>query len=640
MDLSRLTSDWECPFRMYGDRISSPMSLRAKETSVYGRKRNNMNRRTFLKASGSAALLPLWPHELSASAPFRRRRPSDAGWPSWAAWKRLNDAVGGNLISVDFSLARYRDTTRASEWNKLVENLRNPYYIGDQPGVTQTLGWIDAWATQPSVYAVVARNAEDIAAAVKFARENDLRLVVKGGGHSYQGTSNAPDSLLIWTRHMNDVTMHADFIAQGCDGSYAPQPAVTLGAGTIWMQVYDAVTTKGGRYVQGGGCTTVGVAGLIQSGGFGSFSKHYGLAAGGLLEAEVVTADGMIRIANARTNPDLFWALKGGGGGSFGVVSKVTLRTRELPEFWGGANFTIKAASDDAYRRLLRQFVSFYREQLFNDHWGEQAHMNPDNSLVISMVSHGLDTGQGRKVWQPFLDWVARSPHTYTLDGTPEIGSMPSRGWWDVEWRKEHKHRVFVSDTRPGASPNKVWWAGDAGQVGWFIYGFESLWLPASLLEEDSQERLATALFAGSRNSGLELHFNKGLAGAPADAVAAARDTAMNPAVLTAFALAISADGQGPAYPGVPGHEPDRGAGQKSARDVNRCMSALRSIVSNGGSYVSESNFFENAWQDSYWGSNYGRLAVIKKKYDPSGLFFVHNGVGSEEWSADGFTRL
>src|SRR5271167_1530436 len=116
---------------------------------------------------------------------------------------------------------------------------------------------------------VAARNAEDIAAAVKFARENDLRLVVKGGGHSYQGTSNAPDSLLIWTRHMNDITMHADFIAQGCNGAHAPQPAVTLGAGTIWMQAYDAVTTKGGRYVQGGGCTTVGAAGLIQSGGFG-----------------------------------------------------------------------------------------------------------------------------------------------------------------------------------------------------------------------------------------------------------------------------------------------------------------------------------------------------------------------------------
>jgi FAD/FMN-containing dehydrogenase len=70
----------------------------------------------------------------------------------------------------------------------------------------------------------------------------------------------------------------------------------------IWLHVYDAVTTMAGRYVQGGGCTTVGVAGLVQSGGFGSFSKNYGTAAASLLEAEVVTADGAVRIANACTN--------------------------------------------------------------------------------------------------------------------------------------------------------------------------------------------------------------------------------------------------------------------------------------------------------------------------------------------------
>src|ERR1700738_5105382 len=101
------------------------------------------------------------------------------------------------------------------------------------------------------------------------------------------------------------------------------------------MQVYDAVTTRGGRYVQGGGCATVGVAGLIQSGGFGSFSKNYGLAAARLLPAEIVTADGKLLIANACTNPDLFWALKGGGGGSFGVVTKVTLATYDLPAYFG-----------------------------------------------------------------------------------------------------------------------------------------------------------------------------------------------------------------------------------------------------------------------------------------------------------------
>jgi FAD/FMN-containing dehydrogenase len=507
---------------------------------------------------------------------------------------------------------------------------------------------------------------QDIAQAVNFARDNDLRLVVKGGGHSYQGTSNAPDSLLIWTRHMNDITMHPAFVPQGCEHAIPPQPAVTLGAGTIWMQAYDAVTSKGGKYVQGGGCTTVGVAGLIQSGGFGNHSKHYGTAAGSLLEAEVVTADGQIRLANACTNPDLFWALKGGGGGSYGVVSKLTLRTHDLPEFFGAATFTVKAASDEAYRGLIREFVSFYREQLFNDHWGERAHVSPHNTLAITMVSRGLDTEQAKKIWQPFLDWVAHSPQAYSVEGRVTIGSIPARHWWDVPWWKEHWPEIafpnpngnpliglldyglvhlipqprFQFDNQPGAGPNNAWEKADGGQVGWFIWGLESLWLPESLLEDNAQERFADALFASSRHAGVELQFSKGLAGAPPDAIAAARDTATDPAVLTAFALAIAGDAQGHAYPGIPGHEPSVADGRKAAERVDLGMSQLRALVPDPGAYVSESNYFEKGWQQAYWGSNYPRLAEIKRKYDRDGLFFVHNGVGSEQWSADGFTKL
>jgi hypothetical protein len=265
------------------------------------------------------------------------------------------------------------------------------------------------------------------------------------------------------------------------------------------MQAYDTVTTKAGAYVQGGGCTTVGVAGLVQSGGFGSFSKHYGTAAAGLLEAEVVTADGKVRVANACTNPDLFWALKGGGGGTFGAVSKVTLRVRELPEFWGAAILRVKAASDDAFRRLLRYFVGFYRENLFNEHWGEHARITLDNVLDLLMVCHDLSTEEVRKIWQPFLDWVMRSPAAYTIEGPPILGSMPARHWWDVEWRKQNHQAVFNLDQRPGAGSSNAWWTGDAGQVAWFLYGYESLWMPMSQLEDNSQDRLAQALFAGSR---------------------------------------------------------------------------------------------------------------------------------------------
>jgi len=307
--------------------------------------------------------------------PASRARPSDPAWPSAASWEQLNREVGDHLIRVKSPLALCADAGDSAACQEILKNLKNPYFIGDQPGLTQTSGWVDAWMSTPSAYAVVARGTADVVTAVNFARAHNLRLVVKGGGHSYQGTSNAPDSLLIWTRAMNNIVVYDTFVGRGCAGAEVPQPAVTVEAGAMWAHAYDAVTTKYGRYVQGGGCTTVGVAGLIQSGGFGSFSKNYGMAASGLLEAEIVTADGAVRIANACTNPELFWGIKGGGGGSLGVVTRLTLRNHELPTWFGIAVLTIKAASDAAFRRLVGRFIGFYSDSLFNPALGRERHL-------------------------------------------------------------------------------------------------------------------------------------------------------------------------------------------------------------------------------------------------------------------------
>ena len=222
-------------------------------------------------------------------------------------------AVDGRLLKVESPLAVCQDAPQGASCAELFRELKNPYYIRDAVALTQTTGWVDAWTSTPSAYAVAATRTADVVAAVDFARLRRLRLVVKGGGHSYLGTSNAADSLLIWMRPMTDIAVHDDFIAEGCPRR--GQPAVTIEAGAVWMHAYNAVTTRHCRYVQGGGCGTVGVAGLVQGGGFGTYSKAYGTAAAGLIEAEVVTADGIVRKANACVNPDLFWALKGGGGG-------------------------------------------------------------------------------------------------------------------------------------------------------------------------------------------------------------------------------------------------------------------------------------------------------------------------------------
>jgi FAD/FMN-containing dehydrogenase len=601
------------------------------------RRRNLLKSAVLLGLAGTAAGLP---RLALGRPPARRVRPSDAAWPSGDDWQELARELAGNLVRpspLALDCAREADGDACRE---LLHHLQNPYYIGDQASGTQVSGWLDAWEPALSAYAVACRTSGDAAAAINFARRHNLRLVVKGGGHSYQGTSNAPDSLLIWTRPMQAITLHDHFVGEGCAGFERPAPAVTVEAGALWMDVYDAVTTRGGRYVQGGGCATVGVAGLVQSGGFGSFSKRYGTAASSLLEAEVVTADGRIRRANSRLHPDLFWALKGGGGGSWGVVTKLTLLTHELPEYFGAAFGTIQASSDASFRRLIGRFVEFFAESLCNPHWGESVSIREGNVFSISMTSQGLDSEAAGRLWKPFFDWIRASPQEFTFKDEPGTVSRGAREWWDVEARRRRGSTSVIFDDRPGEPVTHAWWSGDQEQVGAFLHGYDSAWLPATLLQEANRAGLADALSTGSRHAAIELHFNKGLAGAPAAIAAAALATATNPAVVDAFALAIVATGGAPRYAGLPGASGSDVDARENARKVDRAMAALFEISPSPGSYVSESNYFNPCWQDAYWGSNYARLQAIKRRFDPAGLFYVHNGVGSEDWSADGFSRL
>jgi FAD/FMN-containing dehydrogenase len=84
----------------------------------------------------------------------------------------------------------------------------------------------------------------------------------------------------------------------------------------------------------------------------------------------------------------------------------------------------------------------------------------------------------------------------------------------------------------------------------------------------------------------------------------------------------------------------DLAAAHADAQAIDQATAELRQVAPGAGSYVSESNYFNASWQDAFWGSHYPRLRAVKAKYDPDGLFFVHHGVGSEDWSADGFTRI
>jgi FAD/FMN-containing dehydrogenase len=596
----------------------------------------SISRKKFVRSSILLAAVLRKPFSLFNSTetgiPFKRVRPGDAAWPSVAKWEKLNKAVNGNLVQLKNPFTGDNEL--------LFKNIRNPYFINGDPALTQTLGWVDAWQSRPSIYAVAAKTTGDIVAAVNFARENRLRLVVKGGGHSYLGNSCAPDSLLVWTRNMHAIQVHEQFTASGCETTQAAQPAVSIEAGAIWAQAYNEVTTKNGRYVQGGGCLTVGVGGLIQGGGFGSLSKYYGLAAAALLEAEVVLADGSVQTVNACKHPDLFWALKGGGGGSFGVVTRLVLRTRELPEFFGVVFGRIKANSDDEYKKLIEKMMIQYRDNLFNPAWGEQIRFHSDRSVSLSMLFHGLTKVQAQTAWQDFVNWTKENESGYSWTEPFGIITLLARHMWDPAFLRKFASNSIGTDDQPGAPEENIYWKGDGEQSGQFLHGYHSGWLSQDLLKDENIGQLTNAFFETSRLWSFSLHINKGLAGTRPEEKEAAANTAMNPAVLDAFALLILAGEGGPAMMGVAGHEPNMTEARDGAISMRWAMEKLKKMVPLKGSYVSETDYFEENWQESFWGSNYKKLLAVKNTYDPHGLFFVHHGVGSEGWSTDGFTKL
>jgi FAD/FMN-containing dehydrogenase len=502
--------------------------------------------------------------------------------------------------------------------------LSNPFAIEDDPGAFHTTGWLNAFESKHSPRTVVAESVEDVSTAVRFCTGRGVPIVVKGTGHDYLGRSSRPEALMVWTHRMRDVTVHDAFTPQGSDELEPGTPAISLGAGARWLEAYQALQPHR-RYVQGGGCTSVGVTGLTLGGGFGSFSRRFGTAAGNLLEAEVVTATGDIVVANARSHPELFWALRGGGFG-FGVVTRLTMRTHALPPTLGATAGTVSASNADAYRRLIRRLVDVF-PSLCDDHWGEQVRFFEDHSVELALTGAELSQEDAEAVWEPFFTWVARRPDDYDSDAF--VVSTPFEAFWDPQTWETLAPDMIRHDERPGQPRKRFWWAANQGEVSQYLHSYQSLWLPARLFTE-APEELTDSIFEASRHWHVSLHFNKALCGATPEAVARDRATALNPAVFEAGALVIIASSQQYVFPGVPRYEPDLDLATRCAGLVTAAMAPFRAIAPGAGSYVNETDYFERRWQDAFWGVNYQRLVDAKRLYDPDNLFGVHHGVGTE----------
>jgi FAD/FMN-containing dehydrogenase len=155
----------------------------------------------------------------------------------------------------------------------------------------------------------------DVQKTVRWARKHHVHVVPRSGGHSYGGYSTTTGVIVDVSR------LHAV--------SLAASGRAATGAGAHLLDVYTALANRG-RMIPAGTCPTVGIAGLTQGGGIGLSGRKFGLTCDHLLEATVVLADGSAVTAKAHEHPDLYWALRGGGGGNFGILTRLVFRTHPV----------------------------------------------------------------------------------------------------------------------------------------------------------------------------------------------------------------------------------------------------------------------------------------------------------------------
>jgi hypothetical protein len=308
-----------------------------------------------------ALALPSWAAPSLETSNVRRAarnycQPGQACWPSNDDWLRFNSTLNGRLIAVrPWPEPCFGQPRPDPVQCQLVQaQYTNGPARADQPGYAEIDNWTYCYdgtsesdctinadvpqlsllaplrtcgAGRVSPYAVNVGSAADVQKAIAFAKARNIKIVVKNTGHDYLGRSTSRNSLLIWTHNLRKLEYVDNYKGKG--------NAVVMGAGTYATDAYD-FANRNGKSITLGAVGTVGVAGgFAMGGGHGPLGPKRGLAVDNILEFEVTTADGRTRRVNSGSDADLFWAMRGGGGGSWGVVTETVIRVYPDEPFVG-----------------------------------------------------------------------------------------------------------------------------------------------------------------------------------------------------------------------------------------------------------------------------------------------------------------
>ncbi|KAK2051931.1 FAD binding domain-containing protein [Colletotrichum caudatum] len=535
--------------------------------------------------------------------------PGDACWPTAADWDAFNQTVGGRLVATvpigapchDSSFGAYDEakcTALQNVWSKSETHIQTSSsvmaaFFANQscdPFLPRDARCIIGTYVQ---YAVNATGADDYVKTIKFAQDNNIRLVIRNTGHDYLGKSTGAGALALWTHHIKDINV-VDYKSASYTGK-----ALKLGAGVQAGEAQDVAHAQG-LVVIGGNSPTVGIAGgYTQGGGHGPLVSKYGLSADQVLEWEVITATGQRIVAtpNDSSSSDLYWALSGGGGGVYAAVLSVTLKA--FPDtIVSSANLTFTASgiSEDAFYGVVKTYLK----------------------SLPAIVDAGAVSiwllGGGAFLMQPTTLPNKTKEELQTLI-QPTLDALDAACIeYDYHINQYNTFLDSYNDMNPEPAVTE--------------YNIGGRLMPRSLVADDASassltETLRSIANSGGLISGLSINVAR-----PDGAVA----NAVTPVWRTALFSAVV----GTAY-----NRSDFStleAGQNTVTDT--ILPQLKALTPGGGAYLNEADRNEVDFKDVFYGGNYPKLKTIKQKYDPSSTFYALTGVGSDDWKVQSDGRL